>query len=101
MREPPSYSKLPSRIFFLKQSVSGEKRKGQKAVCIFCLSFWVYWLLSAMQMVIQKRIEEVALDLCMGQKLVGLQTLVNVNIDMVVSLFLGIHDRYNFCPDLV
>lgn len=54
-----------------------------------------------MQMVIQKRIEEVALDLCMGQKLVGLQTLVNVNIDMVVSLFLGIHYRYNFCPDLV
>lgn len=54
-----------------------------------------------MQMVIQKRIEEVALDLCMGQKPVGLQTLVNVNIDMVVSLFLGIHYRYNFCPDLV
>lgn len=87
---------LPPEVISVCQGRGG---RDKKAVCIFCLILGS--LAAGCYANSNTKENRGSLDLYMSQKRAGLQMLVNINIYMVVSLFLGIHYRYNFCPDLV
>lgn len=93
---------VPSCVFFLKLSVCVRGEEVGTEGCVHLLSL----ILCSLAAVCYangntKHNRGSGFGFMYKSKTVDLQTLVNINGVMIVSLFLGIHNRYNFCPNLV